>query len=197
MERHNLIKNSTVNSHNNVHNIQNIQNINNFQLIGFGKEDITETLTNQDKKLIMNAKYRCLDKLVELVHCGNYDQFKNIIITNMKDNYMYKYDDKVGNFILSTKADVLNSLIDYRLGELEIIYNDLLEKNKLDENTKDIIEKFINKINYVDTKYTDYDGKEHDNYKQYKISEIKILLFNNQDKITNDISLLLTTSNDL
>ena len=197
MERHNLIKNSTVNSHNNVHNIQNIQNINNFQLIGFGKEDITETLTNQDKKLIMNAKYRCLDKLVELVHCGNYDQFKNIIITNMKDNYMYKYDDKVGNFILSTKADVLNSLIDYRLGELEIIYNDLLEKNKLDENTKDIIEKFINKINYVDTKYTDYDIKEHDNYKQYKISEIKILLFNNQDKITNDISLLLTTSNDL
>ena len=194
MERHNLIKNSTVNSHN---SIQNIQNINNFQLIGFGKEDITESLTKQDKKLIMNAKYRCLDKLVELVHCGNYDQFKNIIITNMKDNYMYKYDDKVGHFILSTKADVLNSLIDYRLGELEIIYNDLLEKNKLDENTKDIIEKFINKINYVDTKYTDYDGKEHDNYKQYKISEIKILLFNNQDKITNDISLLLTTSNDL
>ena len=194
MERHNLIKNSTVNSHN---SIQNIQNINNFQLIGFGKEDIAETLTKQDKKLIMNAKYRCLDKLVELVHCGNYDQFKNIIITNMKDNYMYKYDDKVGHFILSTKADVLNSLIDYRLGELEIIYNDLLEKNKLDENTKDIIEKFINKINYVDTKYTDYDGKEHDNYKQYKISEIKILLFNNQDKITNDISLLLTTSDDL
>ncbi|MEI8136354.1 MAG: hypothetical protein WCH21_03405 [Bacteroidota bacterium] len=110
----------------------------------------------------------------------------------MKDNYMYKYDDKLGHFILSTKADILNSLIEYRLGDLEIIYNDLLEKNKLDSKTKDIIEKFVNKINNV-SKYTDFDGKEHDNYKQCKINEIKILLFNNQEKITNDISLLLTT----
>ena len=69
-----------------------------------------------------------------------------------------------------------------------------LDKNKLDNNTKDIIEKFINKINYVDTKYTDYEGKEHENYKLYKINEIKVLLFNNQDKITSDISLLLTTN---
>jgi len=121
------------------------------------------------KKLIMNSRYNSLDKLIEIIHCGKYNQFKNIIITNMKDNYMYKYDDKLGRFILSTKSDVLSSLIDYRLDDLEIIYNDLLEKNKLDETTKDIIEKFINKINYVDTKYTDYDGKEHENYKQYKI----------------------------
>jgi hypothetical protein len=191
LERHNRIKNSTVNSHN---TINNNQIINNFQLIGFGKEEVTETLTKQDKKLIMNARYNSLDKLIEIIHCGKYNQFKNIIITNMNNNYMYKYDDKVGHFVLSTKTDILNSLIDYRLDDLEIIYNDLLEKNKLDENTKDIIEKFINKINHCESKYTDYEGKEHDNYKQYKINEIKVLLFNNQDKITNDISLLLTAN---
>ena len=153
-----------------------------------------ETLTNREKKLIMNAKYGSLDKLIDIVHCGKYSQFKNIIITNMKDNYMYKYDDKLGHFILSTKVDVLNSLINYRLDDLEIIYHELLDKNKLDEKTKDIIEKFINKINYCDSKYTDIDGKDHENYKQYKINEIKVLLYNNQDKITNDISLLLTTN---
>jgi hypothetical protein len=140
----------------------------------------------------MSAKYISLDKLIEIVHCGKYNQFKNIIITNMKDNYIYKYDDTLGQFILSTKADILSSLIEYRLGDLEIIYNDLLENNKLDNRTKDIIEKFVNKIN-SESKYTDFDGKEHDNYKQCKINEIKILLFNNQDKIINDISLLLTT----
>jgi len=37
-------------------------------------------------------------------------------------------------------------------------------------------------------------SEEHNNYKQYKINEIKVLLYNNQDKITNDISLLLTTN---
>jgi len=159
----------------------------------FGKEDVVETLTKQEKRMIMNAKYSSLEKLIEIVHCGKYNQFKNIIITNMKDNYMYKYDDKLGHFVLSTKLDVLNSLINYRLDDLEVIYNDLLEKNKLDDKTKDCIEKFINKINYDDNKYIDYDGKQHKNYKEYKINEIKVLLFNNHDKITKDISLLLTT----
>ena len=190
MERNNKIKH--INSHNTINNNQQI--INNFQLVGFGKEEVIETLTNRDKKLIMDARYNSLDKLIEIIHCGKYNQFKNIIITNMKDNYMYKYDDKLGHFILSTKSDVLNSLIDYRIDDLETIYHELIDKNKLDNNTKDIIEKFINKINYVDTKYTDYEGKEHENYKQYKINEIKVLLFNNQDKITSDISLLLTTN---
>jgi hypothetical protein len=188
----NRIKN--INSNNNNNTINNNQQIinNNFQVVSFGKEEIIETLTNYEKRMIMSAKYKSLDKLIEIVHCGKYNQFKNIIITNMKDNYMYKYDDKLGHFILSTKADILNSLIEYRLGDLEIIYNDLLENNKLDNRTKDIIEKFVNKIN-SESKYTDFDGKEHDNYKQCKINEIKILLFNNQEKITNDISLLLTT----
>lgn len=191
MQRNNLIKNSTINSNNVQNNI-----VNNFQLIGFGKEEVTETLTNHEKKMIMNAKYCSLEKLIEIVHCNKYNQFKNIIITNMKDNYMYKYDDKVGIFRLSTKSEVLNSLIDYRIYDLEVIYNDLLSKNKLDDNTKDCIEKFINKVNYDDKKYMDFEGKHHQNYKQYKINEIKVLLFNNQDKITNDISLLLTTTDD-
>jgi hypothetical protein len=189
MERNNLIKNSTINIQNNDNKI-----INNYQLIGFGKEEIMETLTNNELKQIMNAKYGCLEKLVEIVHCGKYNQFKNIIITNMNNNYMYKYDDKKGYFVLSTKSEVLNSLVDYRLGDLEIIYNDLLIKNKIDEKTKDIIEKFINKINSDDSKFIDYEGKNHDNYKEYKINEIRMLLFNNQDKISNDISLFLTTN---
>jgi hypothetical protein len=85
------IKNSTVNSHNNIQNNNYITN--NFQLIGFGKEeDLQQILTNKEKKMIVNAKFCALDKLIEIVHCGKYNQFKNIILTNMKDNYIYKYD---------------------------------------------------------------------------------------------------------
>ena len=76
---------------------------------------------------------------------------------------------------------------------LKVIYTDFVDLDKLDKNTKDIIEAFINKIHCNELEYTDYDGVKHTNYKQYKISEIKILLFNNQDKINNDISLLLST----
>ncbi len=189
LKHNNRIKNSFNN--NTINNIQNVQN--NFQLVGFGKEEITEVLTNNEKKLIMNSKYGCLEKLIEIVHCGKYNQFKNVILTNMKDNYMYKYDDTKGCFVLGTKSEIMNSLVDGKLFDLDVIYNDLLEKNKIDEKTKNCIEDFVNRIQYNDDKFTDIEGKEHPNYKHYKISEIKLLLFNNQDKITNDISLLLST----
>jgi hypothetical protein len=191
LKHNNRIKNSTVNSHNTINNIQNIQN--NFQLVGFGKEEITEVLTNNEKRLIMNSKYGCLEKLIEIVHCGKYNQFKNVILTNMKDNYMYKYDDVKGCFVLGTKSEIMNSLVDGKLFDLDVIYNDLLEKNKIDEKTKNCIEDFVNRIHNNDEKFTDIEGKQHEDYKHYKISEIKLLLFNNQDKITNDISLLLST----
>jgi hypothetical protein len=141
----------------------------------------------------MNSKYGCLEKLIEIVHCGKYSQFKNVILTNMKDNYMYKYDDTKGCFILGTKSEIMNTLVDGKLFDLDIIYNDLLEKNKIDDRTKNCIEDFVNRIHNNDEKFTDIDGKEHENYKHYKINEIKLLLFNNQDKITGDISLLLST----
>lgn len=185
MKRNNLIKNSTVISNSNNNNkIQNNNIVNNFQLVGFGKEDIVELLTMQGKKQIMNAKFYCLEKLVEIIHCGNYNQFKNIVITNMKDNNIYKYDDVKGQFVLSMKSNVLNYLIDCHISDIEIIYNELVEK-------------FINKINNEDFKYTDIDGKEYKTYRHYKINEVKILLYNNQDKINKDISLILTTTDEI
>ena len=195
MERNKLIKNShnNSNSNNNV-NSNNNNIINNFNLVGFGKEEVVELLTNNEKRLIVNAKFNCLEKIVEIVHCGNYGQFKNIIITNMKDNYLYTYDEKKGHFILSNKSEALNTLIDNRVSDLDIIYNELLKKNKLDDKTKTIIEKFINKMNVSEDKYIDFDGKEHQSYKQYKINEIKLLLYNNQDNVTDNMALLLTTN---
>jgi hypothetical protein len=112
----------------------------------------------------------------------------------MKDNYLYTYDEKKGHFILSNKSEALNTLIDNRVSDLDIIYNELLKKNKLDDKTKTIIEKFINKMNVSDNKYIDFDGKEHQSYKQYKINEIKLLLYNNKDKVTENMALLLTTN---
>jgi hypothetical protein len=200
LERQNLIKNSTIitdsNNNNKIQNNNIVNNNNIFQLVGFSKEEVVELLTMQEKKQIMNAKFCCLEKLVEIIHCGKYNQFKNIIITNMNNNYIYKYDDVKGQFVLSMKSSVLNSLMDSRISDIEIIYNELVENNKLDDKTKDMVERFINKINNDDSKFTDFDDKEYDSYKHYKINEVKLILYNNQDKITNDISLMLTTTNE-
>ena len=159
LERHNLIKKSMINSNINSHNTNNIQNnnvINNtFQLVGFGKEEIVELLTMNEKKQIMNARMGCLEKLIEIVHCGDYNQFKNIIITNMKDGLVYKYVDSVGQFKLATKSEALNHLVDSRFDDIQIIYNELINYNKIDERTKNLIEKFINNFQDPDKKFYD------------------------------------------
>jgi hypothetical protein len=149
-----------------------------------------------EKKQIMNARMGCLEKLIEIVHCGNYNQFKNIIVTNMKDGLVYKYDDSYGQFKLSTKSEALNHLVDSRFDDIQIIYNELINFNKIDEKTKNLIEKFINNFQDPDKKFYDMDNKEYPSFKHYKINEVKILLYNNQDKITNDIALLLTATDD-
>jgi len=175
-----LIQNHSNNTINNINN--NIHN--HYQIIGFGKEqDIPALLTNNEKKTIIRSKFNSLQKLVEIVHCGNYNQFKNVIITNMKDNYMYKLDDSKGIFVLAPKDQVISSLINYRIDDLVVIYNEFVEQNNIDEKTKERMEDFINTMSY---------GNEHD--KKYQINEIKLLLFNNKDKISDDISLMLTVN---
>jgi hypothetical protein len=195
LERHKQYQNYINNINNGNINNYNGNVVNNIQLIGFGKEEnIIERLTYKEKKLILNSRYKSLEKLIEIVHCGKYNEFKNILVTNAKDNYAYKYDSSKGQFVLSTKDEVINSLIDNRMYELETIYDSFLEENKIDEKTKDIIEIFINKINNDDTNYTDSDGNTHDTYKHYKVDQVKLILYNNKDKMISDISLILTTS---
>jgi hypothetical protein len=80
--------------------------------------------------------------------------------------------------------------------DIEAIYDELTSANKIDQKTKNIIETFINKIN-DNAKFEDQnDNIMYDTYKDFKIHNIKILLYNNQDKITKDIALFYSTNID-
>jgi hypothetical protein len=185
------MKNSNYNS-NNTSNVQN----NTFNLVGFGNENIVEALSNKDKKQILNSGYCCLEKIIELSNCAEKDQFKNLIITNLKDNYAYKYDDKLGYFITTSKADALKDLIYDRVNDIEVIFNEISNSSKIDDKMKSIIQKFLDKIHDDELKFKDEnENKTFDNYFEYKKDKIIILLYNNQDKITKDITLLFAKSN--
>ena len=58
-------------------------------------------------------------------------------------------------------------------------------------NCKQIIQKFLDKCESEDP-FVDEHETKYQNYKSYKINNIKILLYNNQDKITKDIELLIS-----
>ena len=182
-----LIERSTINSHNN----NTINNTNNYQIVSIGNEDLANVLTMQQKKQILNSKLNSLEKLVEIAHCGEMNQFKNIIITNLKDNYAYKYDETKGYFIAVPKNTLLDNLIMVRLTDIEAIYDELKTANKIDDRTKRIIQNFLDKMENTETPVIENDVK-YENYKSFKIDNIKILLYNNQDKITKNIALLIS-----
>jgi hypothetical protein len=179
-----LINNALMNSN----NINSNNSVNNYNILSLGNENIPEVLSLIDKKKIMNAKYLCLEKMVEIAHCGNYNQFKNIVITNLKDNIAYRFDQTKGYFLTTTKNDVLNDIINNRITDIEEIYDELSTTNKINEETKNLITKFLEKIQNEDAKFVDENENiTYDNYKSYKSDKIKILIYNNNQKISNEL----------
>ena len=94
----------------------------------------------------------------------------NVYITNLQNTIAYKYDEKQKNFIAVNKTELLNDLIDSRMYDIEKFYDeveDILEANKAKN-----IKKFIDRM------------KDTDDYlKGLKKDEIKLILYNNKDKI--------------
>jgi len=185
-----LMDRSYQNSQNNNVNSNNIIN-NTYQICSVGNEDLVNVLTYQQKKQIMNSRLCSLEKIVEITHCGDIHRYKNIIITNLKDNYAYKYEDKKGYFVSTPKNVLLDDVVTHRITDIEAIYDELDSANKIDAKTKKIIQDFLDKIGNQETPYYDNETK-YENYRSYKINSVKILLYNNQDKITKDIALLIT-----
>jgi len=179
--------NNTNNSNNTTNNIQN-----NINLVSFGKDEhLVDFLTKHDQKSVMYSGVKCIEKLIDITYNGpSYNQFKNILITNLKDNFAYKYDDKLGYFVIVNKTDTLKDFIETRIFDIEEIYNKLSDAKKIDDKTKNTITKFLDKIQNNTEKFIDTcDNITYPNYKDYKINKIKILLYNNQDKITKDLAL--------
>ena len=96
------------------------------------------------------------------------------------------------NYLYATIHQIFSSashLPSVSLSKILASFAELTIANKIDNRTKKIIQDFLDKLDdknvYVEesVKYTDF--------KAYKQSMIKILLYNNQDKITKDIASLL------
>ena len=149
-----------------------LNNCNIINIVQLGKEDVVGTLSSKDKLNILNNKYLSFNKLIEHVHFNDkYPQFKNIAITNLKDDYAYKFNDKENKFIACKKEEVIDELMDYRTIDLEEILNENIDKiNNFDvKKIKDLIVKLYDKSELYET------NKKN----------IKLMIYNKCDK--NDI----------
>jgi len=158
-----------INSHNTTNNI-----VNNIKLVTFGREDIAFTLTDKEKLEVLNKKYMALDYIVEEYHFGNkYPQWHNVIITNLKDNYGYKYDEKYNSFIKIKKENLFDDIIDGRLCDIQLF---------LESNIKNVSKKVVDKINdLVNSIKTD------EKFRNDKIEDLKLIIYNNSINRRNEI----------
>lgn len=161
------------------------------RLYALGSEDLLNVLTLQEKKLIIDSRLGSLDKIVEITHCSNLPQYKNVIITNLKDNFAYKYDENKEYFITVSKVDLLEDVVAHRVTDIEAIYDELKAARKVDTKTNRLIQEFLERITDNYTPFFDNRTK-FKSFKAYKIDNIKILLYNNHDKITQDIALMIS-----
>ena len=84
-----------------------------------GYEDLS-VLSKKEKISILNHGYKSLDHLIEHIHFNdNYPQFKNVAITNINNDYAYRYCTRLKKMILCKKTELINDLIDFRMIDLD------------------------------------------------------------------------------
>ena len=158
--------------------LNNSGTINNITIIQLGHENLSEILNAKQKKNILNRQAMSLNDLVDLVHVsGKYKNFQNVYITNLQSTFAYKFDEKVNKFIAVNKNELLNDLVDSRMYDIEKFYEEVCPE--LEPKRAEQIKKFIDRM-----------GNEEDELKGIKKEEIKLILYNNKDKIKANVETL-------
>jgi hypothetical protein len=104
---------------NNLLNNNNITINNNIRYIEIGREDLHTVFTKQEKLMILKKLGSPIENIVRYTHLNDkFPQFQNIIITNIRSNQAYAYNDQLNKFILCDKNDLLEDMIIYRYDDL-------------------------------------------------------------------------------
>jgi hypothetical protein len=178
-----LINNNTTNNTNN-----GIINNNTINIVKFGTEELQSILSQSDMLKILNKKMQSLEESIKTIHFNkDRPELKNIYITNLKDQYAYIYDGT--KFIAGLKSDILGELVDNHIENIEYSVEEY--KNKLQPKTIDVLDKFLEKINDDETVFTDKEHKKtYPNYKNFKINQIKLMIYNQMDHNTNVVNVI-------
>jgi hypothetical protein len=70
-----ILMNRSYNNSINMTNSNNNSNNNTYQILSLGNEELSNVLTIEQKKQILNSRMMSLEKIVEITHCGEMNQF--------------------------------------------------------------------------------------------------------------------------
>jgi hypothetical protein len=167
--------NNNITNNNTINNNQNINQNININIVPLGHENLSDILSTKEQMYILNKKLQCLDYLVEYIHLNDkYPQFKNLLVKDLKSNKALTYSEDKDEFITIKKSDLMDTLIETRLNDIEYFYSN--NETKLKPLTKNIIENFINKV------CNEFENPKSKFMKDKK-EDLEILLYNERSKI--------------
>ena len=149
---------------------------NNITIVSLGKEDVLNTLSQNEKIEILEKRYMSVLELIKLMHCSDkYPQFNNSIITNLRSRQALTFDEETGKFVSTNKEDLMKNIVSYRTSDVE----DILDENKEDvsDKTKIAVEDVINIL-------SDIDDKQNTNYVKEYTDNAMIAIYNDKDRLT-------------
>ena len=185
----NQLTNITNNNTNNTNNTNN-GTINNTY-VNFGSIDYEKIFTPKQICNILKKNYKCIEESIKQVHFNeNLPEYNNIFITNLRDNIGYVFNNN--KFVSVHKKVLVNDIIGYHAYEIDTSLDKY--KNKLPDQTNEIVYDVIKKIQDDNTPFIDHENnKIYNNYKSYKQNELIIIIYNKSDKnkfrILNSIEL--------
>ncbi len=179
------INNKTINTVNNGTIINGPVNgpVNNNYIIKFGTEDLSTILSKEDMIKICNKKFTAIEESIKMTHFNkDKPELNNVIIKNLRDDYAYIHDGE--NYIVQEKNDIIADLIELHLDNIEIIISEENEnniRNKLDKKVIERLESLRDRLD--DETEIKINEKRYENYKSYKINQIKLLIYNCINKL--------------
>jgi hypothetical protein len=148
--------------------------INNITMVQLGHENLSEVLSTKEKRFILDRQAMSLNHLVDLIHTSDkYKKFHNVYITNLQSTFAYKFDEKKNKFIAVNKNELIDDIVDSRMYDIEKFYEEIYPK--LEQEKARQIKRFIDRM-----------GNEKDGLKGIKKEEIKLIIYNNKEKILLD-----------
>jgi hypothetical protein len=158
-----------------------INNNNTTNIIKFGSEDIINILTKKQIAKILNSRYQAIEESIRTVHFNkSLPEYQNIKIKNLRSNMALIHDGK--NFNATNQYNAVYELIDNHI----CVITQLLEEVKINisEKTVEKLGELIAKLEDEYNKFIDETtNMRYKNYKDYKIDNVKTMIYNEGNKV--------------
>jgi hypothetical protein len=138
----NINKGTIIKGNNNI-----INNIENNIHLELGAEDVKLLSEAQKLKVLKSVNFGEYPVVALIDELYKNHKNRNVKISNLQNNMALKYDGDIEKFKATSKKQVVNEIISVRKVDIKAFFEEYCDTNKISDKTKNLLEKYINKLN--------------------------------------------------